>query len=569
MCSLYGTFIPALVLPSDPNALLAFLSGSLWKATVILLAAFAMTCLLQRASASVRHVVWSAALLTLIGLPLASLVLPNWQVGLPAQVHKAWPAVLPSSTTLSGAAGVLPAEDSQSPASEASESARPVLPAILIGIWGLGCCLALARLWVGVRRVNRITRDAKPLATPAWSEASGRLAAMLPLGRNVPLLRSARVSIPMTAGLQRPVILLPDDSAKWSDERRWVVLAHELLHVRRGDYGLWMMARLVCALYWFHPLVWLAASRLRKEAEHACDDGVLRLGAAAPAYAEHLVSLARGWAMARTAEMSAMAMAQSSHLESRIRALLDPTRNRSEVSRRGRLGVALAALVLLLPLAALRAPAQATGASIQGTVSDPSGARLPGAFLTLRRSEDGSKAATVANDAGEFSFAPLPAGEYVLEVRKPGFQLQQQSVTLASSAHESVDITVNMGSVVEQIEVVGKSAADERPRSAGPPRRIRVGGNVQRSKLITEVHPIYPDELKREGVQGMVVLDAVILTDGSLGNLRADNNLVQVDQRLVDAAMEAVRFWRYQPTLLNGVPVEVVTTISVNFRLEP
>lgn len=139
-----------------------------------------------------------------------------------------------------------------------------------------------------------------------------------------------------------------------------------------------------------------------------------------------------------------------------------------------------------------------------------------------------------------------------------------------SGAQESLDITLDIGSVLEEIEIVGKSSAgDDRSRPSGPPRRIRVGGNVQRSKLITEIRPVYPEELKREGVQGMVVLDAVILTDGSLGNLRLANNLVEVDQRLVSAAMEAIRYWRYEPTLLNGVPVEVVTTITLNFRLEP
>jgi TonB family protein len=373
----------------------------------------------------------------------------------------------------------------------------------------------------------------------------------------------------MTAGVRRPVILLPKDAEGWTAERRWVVLAHELLHVQRADYSLWMLARLACALYWFHPLVWLAAARLRKEAEQACDDGVLRLGAEAPAYAEHLVSLARGWSLA-TVEMSAMAMAQSSHLESRVRALLDPTRNRRDVSRRSRLWIAAAAIVLLAPLAAVRAPAQAPAASLLGTVSDTSGARVPGAFVTVQSLGDRGKAVAVANDAGEFAFASLPAGEYTVEARKSGFQANQANVTLANGAQEAVDIALSVGSVVESIVIVGKSSAENaHSRSSGPPRRIRVGGNIQRSKLITHIRPIYPVELQRAGIEGMVVLDAVLATDGSLKDLRVANNLVEVDPRLVNAATEATRFWRYEPTRLNGEPVEVLTSITIDFRLEP
>jgi TonB family protein len=348
------------------------------------------------------------------------------------------------------------------------------------------------------------------------------------------------------------------------------VLGHELLHIQRADYGVWMLARVACAFYWFHPLVWLAAARLRREAEQACDNGVLGLGAEPAGYAEQLVSLARGWSQARMAELAALAMAQSSHLEDRVRALLDPKRDRREVSSRQRLITALAAVLLLAPLAAVRAPAQAAAATLAGAVSDISGARLPHASLTLQRVGDTRQASGRADDAGEFEFRSLPPGEYSIEVKSPGFAIQRQTVEVASGERKSVQITLGMGSIAESVTVVGNSALRAgQQRASSPPRRIRVGGNVQWSKLITHIRPVYPEELQREGVEGMVVLEAVVLTDGSLGNLQVVHQLVDVDQRLVQAAMEAVRFWRYEPTLLNGVPVEVVTTVTVNFRLQP
>jgi TonB family protein len=100
--------------------------------------------------------------------------------------------------------------------------------------------------------------------------------------------------------------------------------------------------------------------------------------------------------------------------------------------------------------------------------------------------------------------------------------------------------------------------------AAGPgPNRIRVGGNVQQAKLVSQVRPVYPPEAKAQRIQGQVTLQAVIDKDGTVANLV----VLSGDPMLVPASMEAVRQWRYQTTLLNGDPVEVVTQIDVNFTL--
>ena len=126
-----------------------------------------------------------------------------------------------------------------------------------------------------------------------------------------------------------------------------------------------------------------------------------------------------------------------------------------------------------------------------------------------------------------------------------------------------LDIKLDIGSVSEAVDVVGRGP---RPAASGPPRRIRVGGNVQATKLVQMTKPVYPDTAQAAGIEGTVLLHAVISMQGNLLGVAVVNT--SVDPQLAQAAMDAVKTWQYEPTLLNGTPVEVVTTITVNFRLE-
>jgi TonB family protein len=94
-------------------------------------------------------------------------------------------------------------------------------------------------------------------------------------------------------------------------------------------------------------------------------------------------------------------------------------------------------------------------------------------------------------------------------------------------------------------------------------QRVRVGGNVIAANLISQVDPVYPESAKQAGIQGAVVLEAEISKEGTVDNL----TVVSGNPPLTQAAIDAVRQWRYKPTLLNGEAVPVVTTITVNFSL--
>jgi protein TonB len=94
--------------------------------------------------------------------------------------------------------------------------------------------------------------------------------------------------------------------------------------------------------------------------------------------------------------------------------------------------------------------------------------------------------------------------------------------------------------------------------------RIRLGGNVALANLVHRVDPVYPQSAKDQQIQGTVLLHAVIAHDGTIQTLE----YVSGPPELRESAMNAIKQWRYKPTLLNGQPVEVDTTISVVYTIQ-
>lgn len=103
------------------------------------------------------------------------------------------------------------------------------------------------------------------------------------------------------------------------------------------------------------------------------------------------------------------------------------------------------------------------------------------------------------------------------------------------------------------------------PKPPAQPSAVRVGGSVQAARLVNQIKPVYPPLARQARVSGVVRLAAIIGTDGRIKNLRVASG----HPLLVPAALDAVKQWIYQPTLLNGKAVEVITEIDVNFTLAP
>jgi TonB family protein len=146
---------------------------------------------------------------------------------------------------------------------------------------------------------------------------------------------------------------------------------------------------------------------------------------------------------------------------------------------------------------------------------------------------------------------------------------EHMTVSHGKSVNGDVAITIFASPVGATAGVVGGviNSVPIAPAAAGPPpagtKRITIGGNVQQSKLISQPRPAYPPLAKQARISGVVRLHALIAKDGTVADLK----VISGHPLLIPAALEAVKMWVYQTTLLNGEPVEVETQIDVNFTL--
>jgi TonB family protein len=335
------------------------------KATLVIGATWALVRIMSRASAAARSSAWTWGLMFILVLPPCIALLPSWSTDvLPiSPMRRAVGAIVSDLGIDEPPAG---RELAQLPSSAGPARATPPLlfEAAAAGtwlvvsmVWLLGTVLALARLARGLLIGRQISKAAGPLLDPEWTAMVAEGCAQVGVRRAPPIKVSTRIAVPAMTGVLNPILLLPADCDQWSASCRRVVVLHELAHLRRRDCLVQLLADCACAMYWFHPLVHGAASRLRHEREQACDDVVLAAGTTPTSYADHLLDLVRAGIAIPPVPM--VAFGTPSRLNQRIGAILDDDRCRSAPSGRTVAAAALAGFAAMTTLAGARVIAQA------------------------------------------------------------------------------------------------------------------------------------------------------------------------------------------------------------------
>ena len=347
-------------------SLVAPFSDAVVKSTLLLILTGAAALMLRRASAATRHWVWTLGLIGALLLPALSVSLPKWEMPVVTFEAPDVPARMPVAGEMpEGAAPtVRPALDFRTsaprpapPQFEGAGSSRNRAATVLLVVWLAGALAILGRLLVGLAAVQWMTRRIERITDAPWLPMALGLAEGIGIRGRVTFLCSRSATMPMACGILRPSVVMPAGVDTWPAARLRIVLLHELAHVKRRDCLIHALTQLGCAAYWFNPMVWIAARRIRAERERACDDLVLAAGTRGSDYADQLLQVARAMRGGRFPSLltgATLAMAHRTQLEGRLLAILDPATPRSGLSRARRTAAATLAACAVMPLATLQ-----------------------------------------------------------------------------------------------------------------------------------------------------------------------------------------------------------------------
>jgi beta-lactamase regulating signal transducer with metallopeptidase domain len=328
------------------------------KAAVVCTVGGLVTVVLRRSSAHARSMVWVFVLAMLLALPFARIAPPVWNLPVLPDV-RGW-----FGNGAAGGAMAVPAEKSLEAIGElramGSEGSSPFASrsaARFAETWHAWALLALttgAVLSLGWQLMRtafggRILRRCEG-AGQGWVGLLEEASAGLCLHRRVRLFESSEIGAAVTIGAINPAIVVPAGSSAWPTEKRRCILAHELAHITRWDSRIEVLVSLVRSLYWFNPLVWLAARSLRIERERDCDDAVLNAGARPSDYALFLLDVATDLGRPRGPVWRLSTLSQSSNLKERIMCILDPKIDRTRGRRRTGIVSCLLVASIILPV---------------------------------------------------------------------------------------------------------------------------------------------------------------------------------------------------------------------------
>jgi len=517
------------------------------KVTVVLVLSLAVTRVAARASASMRALILTAAFCVLLALPVVSI------------------AVSPMAVTVPVVAAPVGTMHVTIPHS--AQNALPIA-SWLRSIWFVGSIALILPIVGAIWRTRSI--HATAIAWTGCDALVDEFAQDAGVSRSIQTLLSKDARAPLTMGLVHPAIVLPFDARTWTEGDLRRALAHEMEHIRRHDWTIHMLARVVCAIYWFHPLVWIAWRRLRLDSERACDDGVLRRADGA-AYAEQLLLLAR---RLTTSSAIGLFMASRTDLSMRIAAVLDSAQRRERPGRLSTIATAVAVTLVMLAIA----PVQAVRASttLSGNLFDPFGGAVENVKLYLEQIGGPASYEGRTDETGHFAFNALRAGTYRLAAPMdfvpattirlaPGDSAQRDIRMSVETLTDTFTVCADCPTEIDTYEPPDSLVAEfQRDRQDSWNQPVKGPEPINGWESYWSRLPRYPQSLRDTGLEGTVIVEGRIGIDGVASDL---NVVSAVHPALASAAVEAVQAGRWEPGRVRGVAIEVPLRMTIDYIL--
>ncbi len=557
------------------------------QAGVIVAVAAPLPRLLGVWSPRVRAAIWRAVL-------LASLLLPLIQPWAVRPVPATDAATLEAGAQVTTAAGATSAAGPRAPAAAAiSIPAWLSSPAVLAGLLSAGILLRLGWLGLGLLTLGRLRRSARPLEPRPRSIVRASEMACA----DAEFLVSATASRPVTCGIRRPVVLVPRTFAQFPEGEQTAIACHELMHVRRADWAWNVADEVTRAVFWFHPGIWWLINEIQLAREQLVDrEVVVRLGTKQP-YLQALLRIARP--VPRLVLTPASLFLKRAHLKQRV-ALLVKEGSMSKAR--------LACAVLIMAVVVVTVGRLAVAAVPLQRAGEPqpvATAAAPDVALPQQQSRPGPppqpapaaawhpEALRVGGDikppAKTVDVKPVyPAlaqqakvqGVVICNVlvgldgRVQDVRILRSIPLLDQAALDAVrqwefSPTLQNGNPIPVVMVVtvnftlDGSASLVHPETTAEwhPEATRIGGDLKPPTKTVNLSPVYPELAKTARVQGVVICEILVGTDGKVEDARILRSIPLLDQ----AALDAVRQWEFSPTLQNGNPIPVLMVVTVNF----
>jgi TonB family protein len=465
-----------------------------------------------------------------------------------------------------------------------TRASAPALSAIAAAIpWLLLLGVATRAAWLGLGlvRLRRLRTRSTPGVVVDDEDLDALRRAVAPRAE---LRWHDDVAQPMTFGLRRPIVLLPRRVGDLPPDARRAVICHELLHVARHDWAWTVGEEIVQTIFWFHPAMWWALGQVQLSREQTVDEMVVDLTATRAAYMSALMMFAD----ARSGLASAIPFVRRRHLALRLRQLSQE--NTMSSLRLGFTGVVLAGVLIgsslavaaAMPLRARTPAAQNAAKRVPKLLKEtkpeyPAGMKDYGISADVMVKVDISAAGDVTGVHLSSFTMKVPKTDASKEAVGAAGALFLEAVEAAarqwkfepgeSDTTADIEFTFTTrpdagvkGGVEGGVKggVAGGVSGGVRGGVQGP---LRVGGDIKPPRKIVHVSPVYPEDAKAAHVHGVVIMEVTIAKDGSVSNARVLRSVPMLDQ----AALDAVHRWIFEPTLLNGAPIEVVMTATVNF----
>ena len=514
----------------------------------------------------------------------------------------ALPWLQPHVPLRTGSVGVVESAVTAAAAAAATSRSSEMSVAMIAGlVLAAGTVLRLTWLGAGLIRLRRLRRRA---AQEPRCEGADDL--QRTLGTAADVRFSPGLAHPVTFGSRDPVVLLPESLRGQPREIQSAVVAHELIHVQRRDWA-WLIAEEIAMCFaWFHPAAWWLASRIQLTREEVVDELAVLLTGRRKAYVEALLAFSDSMSVVPTA-----AFAKRRHLFRRI-ALV----SKEDVMSSRRIVASCAVMAFVVSggswYAASAFPLRANaGASLQlptgpGPLERRAHAVTPENPVPRRIHFEEPLIPNIAetasgkvmlkitlDDAGTVAEArptqiTVKDKEFAIDIGGENLAAQIDRHTSSLSPQVAASARRTMTALLDAAITSVKGWRYDPPAQApltfavtirygdapeqmifapAPPpggQGLRVGGEIKPPVKLVDVRPVYPAAAREAGIEGVVILEVKIGVDGGVETARVLKSIPVLDE----AALDAVKQWKFEPTLLNGQPTSITMTTTINFAIQ-